>query len=271
MIYRRIEHSSSYFLRHNLFAIYEITSQDHDCYYKTIPNGIIGLTVMVEGNAWFSTKEGWESISKSTVYGLIKKPTLIKISRKSRDISIGFNPLFLSLFLRVPMTEVSGRFTNAEHLFSKPNLRELEDKLSKSINDTEILSAIEHFLLKHFKGKLDEPLLSAYTKIAAIEYTRVTQLSQELNLTPRTLLNRFNTKIGLSPKELMKICRINSSLHIKNHNYNSLTDLAYRLGYFDQAHFIHDFKETLGMTPEKYFTSSHLISDFYNSERWSLV
>jgi AraC-like DNA-binding protein len=270
MHYRKIDHSGSAFLADTVVALYELTSPEEGAYYKTIPSGLIGLTLLLEGEGWYRSGNKWVPVPRFSTYGLIRKPTLIKTSGNCRDFSIGFKPFLLGLFLKLPMNLISDQFTDAECLFAKQDLCDLREKILAANSDREKILYIEQFLLHYFKGYSELQLLSASEKIARNQYTRVSQLSGDLNVSSRTLLNKFNSKIGLGPKELMKIHRINSSLNIKVHNPENLTDLAYKLGYFDQAHFIHDFKETLGITPEKYFSSKDLISDFYNLERWSL-
>jgi AraC-like DNA-binding protein len=270
MHYRKIDHSGSAFLADTIVAMYELNSPGEGVCYKTIPCGLIGLTLLLEGEAWYRSGDKWIPVPRFGTYGLIRKPTIIKTSGNCRDFSIGFKPFLLSTFLKLPMSLISDQFTDAECLFLKQDLCDLREKILAAHSDQEKIRHVEEFLLNYFNGFNDLHLLKANDKIARNQYTRVSQLSDDLNVSSRTLLNKFNSKIGLSPKELMKIHRINSSLNIKVHSPENLTDLAYKLGYFDQAHFIHDFKETLGITPEKYFSSKDLISDFYNLERWSL-
>jgi AraC-like DNA-binding protein len=74
--------------------------------------------------------------------------------------------------------------------------------------------------------------------------------------------------MGRPPKELISILRMNKILKSRPNPAMSLTDLCYQHGYFDQAHFIHEFKEVLGMTPSQYFNNQSLAFDFYNSGRW---
>lgn len=270
MHYRKIDHAVSLFLAEHISAIYELTAPETGSCYKTIPSGFIGLTLLLEGQAWYREGNEWIQTPRFVTYGMIRKPNIIRNSGNCRDLSIGFGPYLLSRFLKLPMSLLAGRFIDAETLFLKQDLHDLREKALAARNDYEIIKAVEHFFLSYFNEAQDLQLATACHHIASNRYQRVSQLSDALNLSSRTLLNKFNNKIGLSPKELMKIHRINSSLNVQVHNPENLTDLAYKLGYFDQAHFIHDFKETLDITPEKYFSNKHLISDFYNLERWSL-
>ena len=62
-------------------------------------------------------------------------------------------------------------------------------------------------------------------------------------------------EMGMSPKQLAKIVRFQTAVSALNDpNERTLTQIAADLGYFDQAHFVHDFKSYTGLTPKKYQT-----------------
>ena len=91
---------------------------------------------------------------------------------------------------------------------------------------------------------------------------QVKRLSKEINVTHRQLSRQFNNFLGLSPKEYPRIQRFHGSIeNIKKHPADSLSQIAYLSGYYDQAHFINEFKEFTGMTPKKYKLS---MSNLYN-------
>ncbi len=65
---------------------------------------------------------------------------------------------------------------------------------------------------------------------------------------------KFSFAIGLSPKQLAKTIRIQTTLKaLLNEEITNLTDLSHENEYFDQAHFIKEFKEFTGLTPKKFF------------------
>lgn len=71
-------------------------------------------------------------------------------------------------------------------------------------------------------------------------------------------MRKFSSAIGISPKQLSKIIRIQATLKtLLTKEITSLTDLAYENEYFDQAHFIKDFKEFTGLTPKEFY-GNHL-------------
>lgn len=81
----------------------------------------------------------------------------------------------------------------------------------------------------------------------------VEQLAEETGYTTRYLDKSFRSEVGLSPKQLAKIFRFQAAVKALNaHVDRNLTETAMELGYYDQSHFVHDFKAFSGMTPKKY-------------------
>lgn len=122
MHYRKINHSGFPFLAENIFAIYELSASGKESYYKTIPSGLIGLTLLLDGKAWYRSEDQWMQVPRFSTYGLIKKPSLIKTSSHCRDLSIGFKPFLLSQFLKHNFEEASkssvSLFLLSTHLIS---------------------------------------------------------------------------------------------------------------------------------------------------------
>ena len=70
----------------------------------------------------------------------------------------------------------------------------------------------------------------------------------DLNMSERGFRNQFEEYTGLAPKIFSRIIRFNHAYgKLMNNNYNSIHDIIYEAGYYDQAHFINEFK---------YFTKS---------------
>ena len=75
----------------------------------------------------------------------------------------------------------------------------------------------------------------------------VISLSKNLNINRRQLERKFSTLIGLSPKQLSKVVRLQATIKLlSNKQFTNLTSIAYESDYYDQSHFIKDFKEFTG-------------------------
>ena len=73
-------------------------------------------------------------------------------------------------------------------------------------------------------------------------------------------------QIGISPKQLGKVIRLQTALKmLLNHKTETLTQIAYENEYYDQAHFIKDFKEFTGTNPKEFLENRQnvLSSLFY--------
>jgi AraC-like DNA-binding protein len=80
---------------------------------------------------------------------------------------------------------------------------------------------------------------------------RVDELAYKVYNSKRNFERKFKVATGLTPKQFIINVRFQHSLNLLQSN-NDLIDIAYSCGYYDQSHFIHEFKEITGVTPEKY-------------------
>jgi transcriptional regulator GlxA family with amidase domain len=75
----------------------------------------------------------------------------------------------------------------------------------------------------------------------------------------RQLERKFKKHIGVSPKQLGKVIRLQTALKmLLNEETESLTHIAYESEYYDQAHFIKDFKEFTGTNPKDFLGNENM-------------
>jgi AraC-like DNA-binding protein len=92
----------------------------------------------------------------------------------------------------------------------------------------------------------------------------IAQMASEACLSRKQFERIFTQNIGISPKQYLKIIRFQSAIFKKQQNNNlNMTELSYETGYFDQSHFINDFKSMSGLTPKQYFAETNVCSDFF--------
>lgn len=73
----------------------------------------------------------------------------------------------------------------------------------------------------------------------------------------------FLQHIGTSPKKFSRIVRINYASWLLQEDPLYFPDVIEKAGFFDQAHFIHDFKDIFNLTPSEYINNK---SVFYNTD-----
>jgi AraC-like DNA-binding protein len=268
--FRLINHKTRKHTSKYLTDVYDLSNGKNEFIYCCVPNGELGITVTLAGDCHIQTADGWQKQSKIHLYGLIEKVQLLKMSPNYREISFGFYPHVLQLFLKDTLLSTNKtNGTDLFDLFKKEEVNKLYEHLCESKNDDAILDKIEEFLKDNLHHvAIDKRVSTAHHLITKENIYKVAELSAILNITPTSLRNLFNQHVGISPKDLIKIHRIKKALDFPLTSEESLTQVAYHLNYFDQAHFSKDFKDATGITPKQYFVNSRLSSDFSDFQHW---
>jgi AraC-like DNA-binding protein len=89
--------------------------------------------------------------------------------------------------------------------------------------------------------------------VAHADVTRVEQVARHFGVSSRTLQRRFERYLGVGPKWVIQRRRIHEALEAIEHGRAiDWSALALRLGFADQAHFVHAFTEVIGQPPASY-------------------
>jgi AraC-like DNA-binding protein len=81
----------------------------------------------------------------------------------------------------------------------------------------------------------------------------IPELAQELAVSQRQLERLFRSQVGMAPKQYARLVRVETArLALKQLHVQTTTRLAVDLGFYDQAHFIREFRAVVGMTPFAY-------------------
>ena len=91
-------------------------------------------------------------------------------------------------------------------------------------------------------------------------FDNISNVASRYGISSRYLQKLFLRYTGLTPKLYNKINRFQRSLRLVSQNDLSLTSIAYDCGYFDQSHFIREFKSFTGYTPSGYAEASSPIT-----------
>lgn len=81
----------------------------------------------------------------------------------------------------------------------------------------------------------------------------IAKLIDRTGYSQRHLERKFHDFAGFAPKRLARVLRFQAATRNRNMDQRTLTEIALDCGYYDQAHFIHDFRQFSGYTPSTYF------------------
>lgn len=122
-------------------------------------------------------------------------------------------------------------------------------------------AVVEPFMRKFFgrSSDISQPVRAMSNVIMAHRGSlKLNELCQQFEVSKVALRNRFLSKIGLLPKELATLWRLNYCLLLQYQHPNySLTDIALCTGYYDQAHLTKEFKNVFSMTPLRFFNQQY--------------
>ncbi len=209
-------------------------------------------------------------LPKCFLIGQLTQPYVIEPVGVTGSFVVQFKPNGFLPFTTIPIKEMENTAIPLEKLFGK-NGKELGEKILNASSTSERIQIIETFLFSELSNKktIDNVVKSTVeTILNANGHFLVTEFSKSNNINRRQLSRKFSTTIGLSPKQLSKTIRIQATLKtLLNNEHQSLTDLAYENEYFDQAHFIKDFKEFTGLTPKEFYGDSLKMSLIFDRKK----
>jgi transcriptional regulator GlxA family with amidase domain len=115
------------------------------------------------------------------------------------------------------------------------------------------VACISTFLLEQAHRHEDANKKVNYAVAVLQKGEKLSRVLRDLNLSERSLERLFQTHVGITPILYVRICRFQKALALlRQGRAYSLTDIAHSLGYFDQSHFIRDFKLFSGASPGIY-------------------
>jgi AraC-like DNA-binding protein len=139
-------------------------------------------------------------------------------------------------------------------------IREIEEKLFHAETAESKIGLVEEFLINHFSAI---PVYDQFLITRGIDLVKrysptmtAVELAEELCVTTKTLERKFAGYIGKTPKQFIRLMRFQKIIAgLTKNKESSLTDFAYQNGYYDQSHFIRDFKAYTGYTPKGFLTA----------------
>lgn len=193
---------------------------------------------------------------RSIISGLSDSFSDVSTNGETGVVFISFFPTGACHFFNFPLSEIENQSVNLSDIFSK-EIPQVEEMLFLKKTIVEKVFVIEDFLLKRYSPipTYDNILIQKGIDIVkkCKAQTNAMLLSNTLSITPKTLERKFSRYLGKTTKQVIRLIRFQEVLQDFSLNKNlSLTERAHNNGYFDQSHFIRDFKTYSGYTPKEF-------------------
>lgn len=197
-----------------------------------------------------------ELLPRSFVIGQLTQPYEVEPTGATGTFFVCFHPNGFLPFASLPIKDMENTAVPLDKLFGEDGAVVAQQILTAS-STAERITIIEAFLLRRLidTEAYDRIVTSTVeTILTANGQLSVNELSEKNKVSRRQLSRKFASDIGLSPKQLSKTIRLQATLKtLLANKATKLTDLAYENEFYDQAHFIKDFKEFTGLTPKEFY------------------
>lgn len=199
---------------------------------------------------------------REMLLGQISEPFYIEPTGLVDTFAVRFYPYGFAHFIDQPLHLLGNKETPLSDLFGADTADELRASILHAPDTEARIAIMEGFLLERLVA---QPTVDQIVKstIDAMFQQRGSQplgsLLKEEVQKRRQLERKFRTQIGISPKQLSKVIRLQATLQmLLESSDKSLTEIAYENEYYDQAHFIKDFKEFTGVTPTAFLSDEQM-------------
>jgi len=194
--------------------------------------------------------------SQNFVMGFCKKHTEFFLDNTFHYIGIRFFPTMFPTLFKIDAKELSNRFEKLE-----PVAKETSHFITDNFSDIDPISTVKNKLDRYFIRKIEEKnldvdkrFLHALNIILKNFGVVKVQTNLDIGLSPRQLRRYFEYYIGDTGKTFSQVVRFQNILNSKPSTQSlKQNKIFFDLGYYDQSHFIKEFKNFYGVTPGKAF------------------
>lgn len=246
-------------LKQHVKCYYSYESDANVVFEDTVfPSGCVEIIFNLGTGEWQTASgDGYITTPSIELWGQIIRPLPIRSVGKNTMLGIRFYPHAAAYFLNDQVGLFNDQVVDFKDLLGSP-VSNLYSKLLETSNWNKRIELIENFLLQRLS--LSENKFSKLVMVSDVMtelrkadfFDNIENVASRYGITSRYLQKLFFQYTGLTPKLYSQINRFQHSLRLVTRKNISLTSIAYDCGYFDQSHFIREFKSFTGFTPSGY-------------------
>jgi AraC-like DNA-binding protein len=242
----------------NLLWLYEGYTQPH-AKERVLPTGEMQIVInLQEDRSWIYDRDDTDSCQTfrgPLVSGAHSQYQVISTAAQASIIGVHFRPGGAFPFLRRPAGELRDTSVSLEALWGR-EANDLSEQLIAAATHQDRFEILERVLLRELARGCDPHAavrfaLGQFT--AAPHMTTIASVTEQIGLSPKRFIQVFRDETGFTPKVFCRIRRFQQALgRMEGRKSVAWAEVALDCGYFDQAHFIHDFRAFSGINPSTY-------------------
>lgn len=229
-----------------------ITENEEAAVYTVLPDTALVIGFQYRGRLAYLEGNDARPLATMGITGLRDTYRTFRNTADIGSVLIVFRENGAARFLRSPLHELFGESLSLEHFFESQSLADMEEQLALADGDASRIHLVEDFLVRHLEHRPADLLVDR-----ALQYIneskgtiRIQELASLLNTSASPLEKRFRREVGATPKKYATIVRARQVLTAMEDGNQGYAD--YLASFYDQAHFIKDFKKFAAVTPEQY-------------------
>lgn len=250
----------------DLFWFYEGYDPPHEK-ERCLPTGTIELVInLLEDELKVYDRHDTERFQRfrgSVICGAYSEFFVIDTASQGSTMGVHFKPGGAFPFFKLPACELRDEHVSLETLWGV-RAGELRDRLLEAETPESRFRILEQALLAQAARPLARHPAVAFAlrEFQGVSHGRmVSDVTGQIGLSQRRFIQLFSEEVGLTPKLFCRVRRFQEVLHLIERGQRvEWAEVALACGYFDQAHFIHDFRAFSGLKPTVYLErqSEHL-------------
>jgi AraC-like DNA-binding protein len=242
----------------NLLWLYEGYTQLH-AKERVLPSGEMQIVInLLEDRSCVYERDDTnrcQTFRGSLLSGAHSEYLVIGTALLGSVIGVHFRPGGAFPFLRMPAGELRDTTVSLDTLWGAAAV-DLRDRLLEAPTHRARFEVLERVLLAELNRAPDPHRAVGFALrrfMADPHVTTVADVTEQIGLSPKRFIQVFRDETGFTPKVFSRIRRFQQALdHMEGRKSVEWANVALDCGYFDQAHFIHDFRAFSGINPSSY-------------------
>ncbi len=227
---------------------------------KIIPDGFPEVIFHFGDPYRINLGSQWERQSASLLAGQITRHFFLENTGRSSMLGLKFRPTALASLFNISMDTITDQVV--ELSTHSRELAILDTAIRQATDFETRLTLVDNYLQK-FPATAQTVVEAAVNRIFETCGTiSITTLVTELGVSERQLERLFKKFVGMTPKFYARIIRF-SHIFQNNAGKQSWAQLGLETGFYDQSHFIKDFKAFTGEDPSMYFFDDVNLANFF--------
>jgi AraC-like DNA-binding protein len=225
---------------------------------RALPRGAATVVIDVSGRAQvdFYAGDGCTrlEVPSAFIVGAGTNSYITGIDAAQTVMTVHFKPAGALGFLGTGMGALENVCAGLVDVWGRP-AAQLHEQLLDARTARDRITLVETFLRERRRLHQRRPSAEIMAVLRSVESdpsVRISQVRAEVGWSARRLADRFRAEVGLTPKAYQRVRRLQGALRRLDGNAGRGADIAADLGFFDQSHFVREFREFTGMTPSQY-------------------